>query len=70
MQAIQKIQKTMVEMSDSMKTLEALNPNIVKMTASMDQMTHHISGQMSQMTYEVDQMEDKMSPMGMMPFNW
>jgi len=67
---ITEMNKTMLEMRTSMQVLEELNPNIIRMTFTMDQMNRSMSGQMGKMTYEVDQMGDKFTPFGMMPFNW
>lgn len=67
---ITEMNKTMMDMRASMKTLEELNPSIIRMTYSMDQMNNVLNGQMGRMNYEVDQMGDKFTPFGMMPFNW
>lgn len=57
-------------MRDSVATMEQLNPNILRVNYTMEQMTYIMSNQMGRMNYEVDQMGDKFSPFGMMPFNW
>ena len=67
---ITEMNKTMMDMRTSMKTLEELNPNIMRMTFTMDQMNQIMSGEMGRMSYEVDKMGDKFTPFGMMPFNW
>lgn len=68
---------TMQEMQVSMRTLEDLNPKIAKMSNSLDHMDYAVTGQMEQMTrimdqinYLVSRMENKLSPDGMMPYNW
>ena len=70
MLTIDDISKTMTGISGSMKTIEGINPNIVSMNYTMAQMNQTMLSQMRQMNYEVDQMGDKFSPFGMMPFNW
>lgn len=64
------IKTNMDSMTSSMKSLENVNPNIVSLNYSMAQMTQAMTGQMRNMNYEIDQMGDKFSPLGMMPFNW
>jgi len=68
---------TMQEMHVSMQRLEALNPKVARMTDSLDHMDYSVSSQMEQMTlimerinYLVSRMENKLSPDGMMPYNW
>ena len=61
---------TMVNMQQSMETIEEINPIAKNMTNSMNRMTWVMEQQMSVMNYEMDQMGDKFSPIGMMPFNW
>jgi hypothetical protein len=70
MLTIDEINKTMLSIGTSMKTIEDINPNIVSMNYTMMQMNQTLLGQMRQMNYEVDQMGDRFSPFGMMPFNW
>ena len=70
MLTIDEINTTMKSIGASMKTIEDINPNIVSMNYTMAQMNQTLLGQMRQMNYEVDQMGDKFSPFGMMPFNW
>jgi len=67
---IAEMNKTMMDMRTSMKTLEELNPSIIRMSYTMDQMNQVLNSQMGRMNYEVDQMGDKFTPFGMMPFNW
>jgi len=40
------------------------------MTYSMNRMTWIMDLRMGEMTNEMDQMGDKFSPSGMMPYNW
>ena len=70
MLTIDEINITMKSIGASMKTIEDINPNIVSMNYTMAQMNQTMLAQMRQMNYEVDQMGDKLSPFGMMPFNW
>jgi len=43
---------------------------MLRVNTTMEQMSQSMSGQMGRMNYEVDRMGDKLSPFGMMPFNW
>jgi len=68
---------TMQEMHVSMQHLESLNPKVARMTDSLDHMDYSVSEQMQQMTlimerinFLVGRMENKLSPDGMMPYNW
>ena len=70
MLTIDEINGTMKGIGTSMKSVEGINPNIVSMNYTMAQMNQTMLAQMRQMNYEVDQMGDKLSPFGMMPFNW
>ena len=71
MQTMVEIRSIMTGMSESMKKLEEINPNIVSINHSVDLMGRTMSGQLGVMNYEVNQMSDRFSPMGMMmPFNW
>ena len=70
MHAVEEIKHTMVKMNRSMTNLEDLNPIMVSMSNSVDKMGWILADQMSAMNYEVDRMGNKLSPMGMMPFNW
>jgi len=74
----------MLDMQSSMFTMEKMTPNVEKMTNSVNNMStsvnrmntsvEHINinmtNQLNRMSYLIDQMEDKFSPFGMMPFNW
>ena len=70
MLTMNEIKDIMTKMGDSMKSLEEINPNIIRVNQSVEYMGQAITGQMNMMNYEVDQMGDKFSPFGMMPFNW
>lgn len=70
MHAVDDIKHIMVEMNRSMTSLEDLNPIMVSMSNSVDHMGRILADQMSAMNYEVDRMGDRLSPLGMMPFNW
>jgi hypothetical protein len=58
------------DMSSSVQSLQELNPNMLKINDSVNHMGQVLSNQMGAMNYGVDRMGDKLSPMGMMPFNW
>jgi hypothetical protein len=64
------IRKIMMRMDTSMKTMETLSPNMLALNYSMNKMTWVLSNQMGVMTGQMDQMKNKFSPLGMMPFNW
>ena len=70
MEAMTEIRSIMTGMSESMKKLEEINPNIIRINHSVDLMGRTMSGQLGIMNHEVNQMSDRFSPMGMMPFNW
>ena len=70
MLTMNEINKTMKNIGTSMKTIEDISPNIISMNYTMAEMNQTMLSQMRQMNYEVDQMGDKFSPFGMMPFNW
>ena len=55
------------KMNVSMARIET---NMNSMNHSLDTMGRAITGQMYRMNYEVDEMGEKFSPFGMMPFNW
>lgn len=57
---IKKITESMVHIETSMNS----------MNYTVDHMGQAMTGQMHKMNYEVDKMGDKLSPFGMMPFNW
>ena len=65
-----KMRNTMVDMQQSMEAIEEVNPSVKDMTNSMNRMTWVMEQRMGAMLYEMDRVGDKMSPMGMMPFNW
>lgn len=64
------MRKAMLAMQASVKTVETLNPTMEAMNYSMNRMSWIIETRMNVMTGEVNQMGNKFSPMGMMPFNW
>jgi uncharacterized coiled-coil protein SlyX len=62
---------SMLEMQRSMKTIEAINPNVKEMTFAMNRMNWVMDKRMGIMNNEMDRVGDKLSPPGMMmPFNW
>jgi len=61
---------SMMKMQKSMKTIEEMTPSVKAMTYAMNRMTWVVDQRMVTMNNEVDRMGDKLSPTGMMPFNW
>ncbi len=70
MLTIDEINTTMKSIGTSMNTIEEINPNIVSINYTMAQMNQTMLAQMRQINYGVDRMGDKLSPFGMLPFNW
>lgn len=60
----------MVKMQRSMETMEKINPSMKEVTYSMNRMTWVVGQRMGAMNHEMDRVGDKLSPAGMMPFNW
>ena len=52
------------------KSIQRMDQNMAQMDKNIAQMRDVMTYQMGLMNYQVDRMSDKMSPMGMMPFNW
>ena len=61
---------SMMKMQQSMGIIEEMNPSLKEMTYSMNRMTRVMDQRMGSMNSEMDRMGDKLSPAGMMPFNW
>ena len=61
---------TMVNMQQSMETIEEVNPSVKEMNKSMNHMIWVMEHRMGAMLGQMDRVGDKISPMGMMPFNW
>ena len=61
---------TMVDMQQSMEAIEEVNPSVKEMNKSMNHMIWVMEHRMGAMLNQMDRVGDKMSPMGMMPFNW
>ncbi|MEE9321115.1 MAG: hypothetical protein V3U76_11760 [Granulosicoccus sp.] len=61
---------SMNDMSASIQSLQEINPNMLMLNDSVSNMGQVLSNQMSAMNSGVDRMGNKLSPMGMMPFNW
>ena len=61
---------SMMKMQQSMEIIEEMNPSLKGMIYSMNRMTRVMDQRMGSMNSEVDRMGDKLSPAGMMPFNW
>ncbi len=68
------MQNTIHNMDQSVSHLDTsiqrMDQNMAHMDTNIAQMKDVMTYQMSLMNYQVDKMKDKMSPMGMMPFNW
>ena len=64
------IRKIMMQMEDSVSTMQSMNASMIALNHNMNQMTWVLSRQMGVMTGQMDQMKNKFSPFGMMPFNW
>lgn len=61
---------SMVEIQASMKTMEEMNPTIREMNHSVNRMTWVMDQRMAHLGGEMGSMNNRMSPAGMMPFNW
>jgi len=60
----------LVEIKKITTSMNKIEINMNRINYSVDNMGRSMSGQLQMMNYEVDQMGDKFSPFGMMPFNW
>ena len=60
----------LVEISKMNQSMNSMETTMIQVNYNMEQMTRVMSGEMGRMNYEVDRMGDKLSPLGMMPFNW
>lgn len=65
-----KMRLSMVEIEASMKTMEEMNPTIKHMNHSVDRMAWIMDQRMGHLAGEMGSMNNRMSPAGMMPFNW
>jgi hypothetical protein len=61
---------TMVNMQQSMETIEKVNPSVMEMNKSINHMIWVMEHRMGAMLNQMDRVGDKMSPFGMMPSNW
>ena len=68
--SMKEMQIVMQDMHASMQTLEKITPHLEEMNTSIENMSVVLSTQMGQMTYLMDKMENRISPNGMMPYNW
>ena len=71
------MQKSIHTMQGSVHELEKITPELVHMSNTVQRMDYSITEQMEDMTkvlrrmnYLLDEMEERLSPAGMMPFNW
>lgn len=60
----------MAEIEASMKTMEEMNPTIKHMNHSVNRMSWIMDQRMGHLAGEMGSMNQRMTPMGMMPFNW
>ena len=60
----------LVEMKKMTSSILQIEISMNSMNYSVDYMRHATTKQMEIMNYEVNQMGKKLSPSGMMPFNW
>ncbi len=60
----------LAEMKKITSSMVQIETSVKGMNYSVDNMGRAMTGQMHIMNYEVDKMGDKLSPFGMMPFNW
>ncbi len=60
----------LVEISKMNQTMNHMDMTMLSVNTSVEHMSQSLSGQMGRMNYEVDRMGNKLSPFGMMPFNW
>jgi|GEM_PF-5362087 len=58
------------EMKKITESMVHIETSMIRMNNTVDQVGQAITGQMHIMNSEVDDMGDKLSPFGMMPFNW
>jgi hypothetical protein len=61
---------TMVNMQQSMETIEEVNHSVMEMNKSVNHMIWVMEHRMDAMLNQMDRVGDKMSPFGMMPSNW
>lgn len=61
---------TMVNMQQSMETIEKVNPSVMEINKSINHMIWVMEHRMGAMLNQMDRVGDKMSPFGMMPSNW
>ena len=61
---------TMVNMQQSMETIEKVNPSVMEMNKSVNHMIWVMEYRMGAMLNQMDRVGDKMSPFGVMPSNW
>ena len=70
-EAVIRIGNNVEEMQQSVATFEDLSPNVQRMNQSMDRISWIMHNQLGRMSYEVGQMENRLSPFSMfMPMNW
>jgi hypothetical protein len=61
---------TMVNMQQSMETIEEVNHSVMEMNKSVNPMIWIMEHRMDAMLNQMDRVGDKMSPFGIMPSNW
>ena len=60
----------MMKMQRSMETMEEINPSVKETPYTTNRMTWVVGQRMGALNHEMDRVGDKLSPAGMMPFNW
>jgi hypothetical protein len=61
---------SMDEIEASMKDIQEINPTMKEINANVIRMSWVMDQRMGHMIGEVNNMNDRMTPPGMMPFNW
>ena len=71
------MQKSINSMQGSVYQLERITPELIHMGYTMEHLDFSVTRQMEEMTrvlkrmnYLLDEMEEQLSPAGMLPFNW
>ncbi|MEE9342174.1 MAG: hypothetical protein V3V12_00910 [Gammaproteobacteria bacterium] len=64
------MRNSMYEMQRSMKNMESITQTVSMMNQSVDKMAWVLENRMGAMAGEMNQINDRMSPATMLPFNW
>ncbi|MEE9494302.1 MAG: hypothetical protein V3W04_13110 [Gammaproteobacteria bacterium] len=65
-----KMRESIAAMEKSIATLESISKSVSTMNYSVNRMAWVVENRMGLMVGEMNQINDRMSPSGMMPFNW